>query len=240
MSHTRTAQFFLPFLLLTLILSACAAPGQPAAAPPAEPAPAEAPAPSGGNELGGTHTYVLVPEESTARYLADEEFFDGALSKLGIKAGLADVVGSTQKIQGQLTLNFDDLASALGENNFTVDMTTLSTDQNRRDNWIRENGPNFNRSPVTAFTATAISGAPAGYNEGDRVTFDLSGDLTVREITQPVTFAVSAQLSGDTLTGIASTRLLMSDFGIEPPSFANTLTVQDEFGIEVAFTAQEQ
>jgi hypothetical protein len=30
----------------------------------------------------------------------------------------------------------------------------------------------------------------------------------------------------------------MSDFGIEPLNFANTLTVEDEFGIRVEFTAK--
>ncbi|MCP4168411.1 MAG: hypothetical protein GY759_21310 [Chloroflexi bacterium] len=33
------------------------------------------------------------------------------LAKLGIKAGLADVIGSTQTTQGQLQLNLDDLAA---------------------------------------------------------------------------------------------------------------------------------
>jgi hypothetical protein len=31
----------------------------------------------------------------------------------------------------------------------------------------------------------------------------------------------------------------MSSFGITPPNFANTLTVADEFGIEVQITARE-
>ena len=162
------------------------------------------------------------------------------LAKLGIAAGLADVVGSTQEIEGRLTLNLDDLSAPLGENTFTVKMNTFTTDQNDRDNWIRENGPRFNDYPVATFTATSIEGAPAAYNEGEEVSFKLSGDLTIREITQPAAFDVTASLRGDTLTGVATTRLKMSDFGIEPPNFANTLTVADEFGIEVQITAKEE
>ncbi len=52
-------------------------------------------------------------------------------------------------------------------------------------------------------------------------------------------FGYNTSLSGDTLTGVATARLLMSSFGIEPLSFVNTLTVADEFGIEVKFTARE-
>jgi polyisoprenoid-binding protein YceI len=150
------------------------------------------------------------------------------------------VIGSTQAIEGQLQLNLADLAAALGENSFTVKLNTLTTDQSRRDNWIRDNGPNFNQYPLATFKATAIEGAPAAYTEGDAVSFKLAGDLTIREVTKPATFDVTATLTGDTLTGKAATQLKMSDFGIEPPNFANTLTVADEFGVEVEFTAQEQ
>jgi polyisoprenoid-binding protein YceI len=169
----------------------------------------------------------------------DEEFLGGALDKLGIAAGAVDVVGSTQEIQGQLQLNLDDLNAALGDNRFTVQMNTLGTGEDRRDTWIRENGPRFNDYPEATFVATAIEGAPAAYTEGEEVTFKLVGDLTIRDVTQQATFDVTASLAGDTLSGTAATRLKMSDFGIEPPSFANTLTVADDFGIEVQFVARE-
>jgi polyisoprenoid-binding protein YceI len=231
---------------LALLLAACggqsAATEAPAAdAPTATAAPAEsATEAASGAPVSGQRTFVIDPAGSKASYLADEEFFAGALAKLGIAAGLADVVGSTQEIEGRLTLNLDDLSAPLGENTFTVKMNTFTTDQNDRDKWIRENGPRFNDYPLATFTATGVEGAPVTYNEGEEVSFKLSGDLTIREITQPATFDVTARLSGDTLTGTATTRLKMSDFGIEPPNFANTLTVTDEFGIEVQITAKEE
>ena len=195
---------------------------------------------TGSGEVSGLHTYLIIPEESTASYLVDEEFFDGALAKFGIQAGLADVVGSTQEIEGELQLNLDDLASPLGTNRFTVNLSGLTTDQQRRDRWIQENGPEFSRFPIAEFTATSIEDAPATYTEGDEVQFKLVGDLTIRETTQPVTFDVTAKLEGDTITGVATAQLLMTDFGIEPPDFANTLTVENEFGVRIEFTAREQ
>jgi polyisoprenoid-binding protein YceI len=241
----RLSVKLIALLLLVTLLSACAS-SPSAEAPTAEPTKAEesaapaAPADaSTGAAVGGKRTFVIVPAESKASYLVDEEFFSGALDKLGIAAGLVDVVGSTQEIEGQLQLNFDNLAEALGENSFNVKLNTLTTDQSRRDRWIRENGPSFNQYPLATFKATAIEGAPSSYSENTDVSFKLVGDLTIRQATKSVTFDITAKVAGDTLTGVATTRLKMSDFGIDPPSFANTLSVADEFGIEVQFTAKE-
>jgi polyisoprenoid-binding protein YceI len=227
-------------VIVLLVAVACRSTPMPTPTPvPVTPTLA-AKADTGDQAVSGQHTYVIVPAESKASYLVDEEFFDGAFAKYGIKAGLVDVVGSTQEIEGEFQINLDNLASPLGPNRFAVNLATLTTDQDRRDNWIRENGPQFNKFPLAEFIATAVEGSPESYTQGDEVQFKLSGDLTIREVTQPVTFDVTAKLQGDTITGVLTTRLLMSDFGIDPPNFANTLTVQDEFGIEVSFTAREQ
>ncbi len=239
----RTLGKSLLLLLFITMLAACG--GSPTADSVAV-VPTTAPtAPPAANKsdsvtAGGLRTFVIVPEQSKASYHVDEEFFAGALAKLGINAGKSKVVGSTQAIAGQLQLNLANLAAALGDNTFTVQMNTLVTNQAPRDKWIREDGPNFNAHPVASFKATAIQGAPAAYTDGAEVNFKLAGDLTVHEQTKPVTFDVKAKLAGDTLTGVATTQLRMSDFGIEPPNFANTLTVADAFGIEVQFTAKEQ
>ena len=231
----------LPMLALSAILlvtAACGTPPAPTALPPtATPTPASQ---ALGAPVSGQRTFVIVPEESRASYLVDEEFFAGALEKLGVAAGEYDVVGSTQAIAGQLQLDLDNLGDALGENTFTVQMNTFATDQPDRDNWIRTDGPRFNTYPLASFRATAIAGAPASYSEGEEVSFQLAGDLTIREVTQPVTFDVTATLAGDTLTGVATADARMSDFGIDPPNFANTLTVADEFRMEVAFTARAE
>lgn len=225
-------------ILLAMILMACSAPTPTAPSPTPTAVVSSEPATSTATD--GLRTFMVDPAESTVSYLVDEEFLAGALSKLGIKAGLTDVVGSTQAVEGQLELNLDDLSAPLGSNHFTVDMTTLKTDQDRRDSWILKNGPEFNTYPTAEFAATKIAGMPETYTPGETIEFQLSGDLTIREVTQPVTFDVSATIDGDTLSGVATTRLLMSDFGIDPPNFANTLTVEDEFGLEITITAREQ
>lgn len=187
---------------------------------------------------GGMRTFVVVPGESTASYIVQEEFFAGALSKLGINAGKAQVTGSTGEVAGQLQL---DLGSddPLGENWFTVGVNTFVTNQDRRDKWIKEDGPTFNNFPTAEFVAHGIEGAPTSYTEGEEVEFELSGDLTIRDVTNPATFSVTAKLQGDTINGIAIMPSKLTDWGIEPPNFANTLTVADDFEIRLEFTARE-
>lgn len=187
----------------------------------------------------GMRTFVIVPEESTAAYQVDEEFFQGAVDRLGVVLGLVDTVGSTQEIEGQLQLNLDDLAGALGDNQFTVNIESLSSDQSRRDQRIREVDLESSKYPLATFSATAIEGAPDSYTDGEETTFQLVGDITIRQITQPVTFDVTASLSGDTISGVATAPLTMTDFGFSPPNFANMFTVEDDFTVEVVFTARE-
>ena len=184
----------------------------------------------------GRQTFVVVPEQSKASYLADEEFFAGALKKLGIKAGKRTVVGTTQAIEGQFQLDPKQPAAGLGDNTFTVRMDTFTTDQPRRDQYIRSDGPRFADYPLATFKATAVEARAGGGDNELRVS--LLGDMTIREITRRATFDVKAELTGNTLTGTATTRLMMSSFGIEPLDFYNTLSVADEIGLEVRFVAR--
>lgn len=254
--RAKTVWFVGLLAMVALVMVGCGAattqvPAAPAAtsAPVEEPAATTAPAvaateapqaEAGGAAAAGLRTFVVVPEESRASYVVDEEFFADALTKLGIAAGLVDTIGSTQEVAGQLQLNLDDLSAPIGENRFTVEVNTLSSDQSQRDKWIRENGPTFNSFPAAEFVATGVEGAPGSYTEGEEVQFKMPGNLTVRGITQPVTFDVTAKLQDGTIKGVATARLLMSGFGIEPPNFLNTLTVADEFGLEIEITAREQ
>lgn len=184
----------------------------------------------------GRQTFVVVAAQSKASYLANEEFFAGALKKLGITAGKRTVVGSTQAIDGQFQLDPKQPTAGLGNNTFTVRLDTLTTDQPRRDQYIRDDGPRFADYPLATFKATAIAAAAGA--PGNELHVTLMGDMTIRQITRPATFDVKAQLTGNTLAGIATTRLLMSNYGIEPLDFYNTLTVADEVGLEVRFVAR--
>lgn len=191
-----------------------------------------------GSEADEARTFTIVTDESSASYLVDEEFFADALEKFGIESGEVDVIGTTEDVNGELVLNFGN-PDLLESGSFVVNLVSLTTDQNRRDRYIRDNALESNAFPEATFEATAVSGLPDTYTEGEEINFDLTGDLTVRDVTTEVTFDVTAVMEDGRLTGVAELPITMSTFGIDPPDFANTLTVADEFVIQVNFTAAE-
>lgn len=226
-------------LLCIVLVVGC---GSPTPEPTATPEPTVAPLTTDTVTTvdDGSRRFAILSEESTASYIVQEEFFSGALAKYGIDVGNQEVTGSTQEISGELRVRLEDEQAEFISGQFTVDISTLATTRNQRDEWIRENALESNKFPIAVFTANTVEGAPASYTEGEEVTFQLLGDLQVRDVTLPVTFDVTATLEGDKLNAIATTALKITDFGFDPPSFANTLTVSDDFVIRVEIVAQEQ
>lgn len=193
-------------------------------ADPAEPKAAEANA--------NPRTFQIVPEQSEATYQVQEEFFNRPIN-------LANPIGRTNAIEGQFQLNLAGNQVQLADNQFKVDLRTLTSDEARRDQRIRNDWLESNQYPWAEFKAAAIEDFPAKVTEGQDVSFKLTGDMTIREMTKPQTFAVTARLDGNTLTGVATTYLLMRDYGFEPPSILGMLKVTDGVTVTVKFAAEE-
>jgi polyisoprenoid-binding protein YceI len=188
--------------------------------------------PEGADPGANPRTFRIVAEQSEVSYQVSEEFFNRPL-------GLINAIGRTNAIEGDFQLNISDNQVQLADNQFTVDLRTLTSDEARRDQRIRNEWLESNRYPWAEFTATAIQDFPANAVEGQDVPFKLVGDMTIRDITRPVTFDIVARLDGNTFTGTATTNLLMRDFGFEPPSIFGMLEVTDGVIVTVNFVAQE-
>lgn len=184
-------------------------------------------------------TFVIIPEQSKASYTVEEEFLAGALEPLGIDAGFNTAFGWTRMIEGQLSLNFEESPPLLGQNFFIVNLRTLSSDQDRRDEMIQRRFLESNMFPLAEFVATSLENFSPDAKEGELITFTLVGQMTIREITQPFSFEVEAILEDGLLTGTAIGFLTMADFGFDPPSIAGILTVSDPAIITLEFTMQE-
>ena len=76
------------------------------------------------------------------------------------------------------------------------------------------------------------------YVPGEPYTFEVQGELTVKQTTLGVTFVVTAQYEQEQLTGSAETEILMSDFKIGPISIGGVLNTEDAVKIRFDFVAR--
>jgi polyisoprenoid-binding protein YceI len=187
--------------------------------------------------VAGGKLFTIVPEESEAACIVEEEFFSGAVTRFGKKLGLT-TTGRTGEIEGEVQLVLGEVPSLISSH-FTVNIRALTSDENRRDQFIRERWLESDRFPLAEFTATDMEEFPGEHSEGEEVSFRLVGEMTIREISNPVTFDVTAALNGDTIQGLATSTMRMTDFGFDPPNVGNLFMVADEFMVEVIFTAKE-
>jgi polyisoprenoid-binding protein YceI len=194
-------------------------PTQEAAEPVASPVPVELPE--------GVRRFVVVSGDSTAKYVVEE-----TLSGLP-----ATAVGVTPDVTGEIYLTAEGLFEGF-ESKFMVDLSTLKTDESRRDNFVRQNVLQTSRFQFAEFILESIDGFPAGYVEGEEASLTLTGTMTIKDVSLPLTFSVLARQAEDTLTATADTQFLMSDFGIDPPQVP-LAKAKDEVLLQIVIIAQE-
>lgn len=179
---------------------------------------------------GGVETFVVQPEASSAQYSVDEEFFNRDIQ-------FVTAIGVTNDIEGAISVDLSGDVPVVREGFFTVDLSTLTSDSNRRDEAIRNDWLESSLFPDAIFVARELATFPDSYVPGEQVEFELIGDLTIREVTQEVTWTVTAQLQDRTLTATAEAFVFMADFGFEPPSVLGILEVTDGVEVTVDLTA---
>ncbi len=151
--------------------------------------------------------YRIDATQSEVRYEVNETFLQGNR--------LNTAIGRTKGVAGDILINMTDPAkSQIGE--IVIDISQFTSDESRRDNFIRNNGLESAKYPQATFKTTSIDGLPAKINIGDEVSFTITGDLTVKQTTKPVTWQVTLKFNDQNISGTATTQILMSDFGVGP------------------------
>jgi len=135
--------------------------------------------------------------------------------------GVKDAVGRTPDVTGTATVEGD----AITEADLEADLTTLTSDDGRRDNALRDRGLESATFPDARF----VLGEPVDISRG-RTT--ARGDLTLHGETKPVQVRMRSQRAGDAIELVGSSPIDFGDFGIEPPSVAGFVTVEDQGTLE--------
>lgn len=196
-----------------------------AAATPREAAANEAPA-----EAAEQIIAQIAQDESQARFLIDEV----------LNGEDVTVVGATNQVAGEIAVDPQNPdATQVGV--IQINARTLATDNNFRDRAIKNQILNTDQYEFITFTPTEIVGLPDNGEVGQRYTFQIVGDLTIRDQTRQVTFDVTANPVSDTrLEGSANTTINYADFGITIPQVRQVAGVSDEVRLEIDFVAVPQ
>ncbi len=136
-------------------------------------------------------------------------------------------VGRTTAVTGALTLD----GAAITAAEFTVDMTTLKSDEDNRDRKFRGEIMETATFPTATFAITQPIDLGTVPTDGTEITASATGDLTLHGVTKPVTLEVTAQRNGDVIDVLGSTDVVFVDYGIANPS-NGAVTTKDNGTIE--------
>ena len=143
--------------------------------------------------------------------------------------GAKTAVGRTPNVTGTMTITGTTVPNA----SFEVDMTTLTTDDGRRDNAIRTQAIETSRFPKATFVLTqpiALGSLPA---EGQQIEVDAIGSLTLHGVTKTVTIPLQAQRKDNVIAVVGSLEVPFADYSISQPRAAAVLSVEDKGTIEL-------
>lgn len=193
---------------------------------------AEAAAPEAAAPAAEPRTFVIDPAQSEARFIINEVLLGAP----------TEVTGATNQVEGTIEIDPNAPESTV-LSPLVINARELKTDRNLRDRAIRR----FilqsadDKYQFITFTPTAIEGLPSSAGAGDSFTFTVSGDLTIREITAPVTFDVSVTADSDTqISGMAQATVQRATYDLQIPSAPGVADVTDDVRLELSFVATAQ
>jgi len=142
--------------------------------------------------------------------------------------GAATAVGRTGDVTGELTID----GSTVTDATFEVDLTTITTNAERRDDRVQQ-ALETDRFPTATFTLTEPIELGDGADAGAPVTVTASGDLTIHGVTKEIRLPIDAQLVDDTIVVVGSVDIVFSDYGVEVPSAPIVVSVEDRGVLEL-------
>jgi polyisoprenoid-binding protein YceI len=163
----------------------------------------------------------------------DYESATGTFAGFRIEEELASIgsttaVGRTGDVTGSITIDGTTLTAA----SFEVDMTTITTNESRRDDRVQEALETAD-NPTGSFTLTDPVELGDGAASGEPVAVTAIGDLTIHGVTRQVAIPLEAQLVDATVVVTGSLDITFSDFDVDVPDSQVVVSVKDHGVMEV-------
>ncbi len=175
-----------------------------------------------GEALVTDGTWEVQPgDEVFAGYRIDEQFGGDTLHRT--------VAGRSPDVTGTLELTDGELVRAEIE----ADLTTLASDEPRRDAYLHEHALETDTLPTATFVLDGTIGLPDGLTVGKGVTVDAAGELTLHDVTRSVEVPLDAcLLDGGVIEVAGSLPIVLADYDIEPPDIPGLVQVEPDGTME--------
>lgn len=164
--------------------------------------------PAAGADAGGT----------SAGFRVDEEL---------ASIGATTAVGRTTGVDGSLSIEGSSVTAV----DITVDMASLETDDSRRDGKMRS-ALATDEFPTATFSLTEPIDLGDVPEDGETISVTATGDLTIKGVTNTAEVSLDAQLVDGTLVVVGSSPVVFADYGVETPTAAIVVSLEDEGTIE--------
>ncbi len=182
-------------------------------------------------QVGGFRYFSIVGEESRVRFMLNEE----------LRGQPVRVKAETDQVAGCIYI---DVANPLNTilAPIEINVRTLETDSDNRNRAIRSQILESAKDEYefTQFVPTAISGLPSTVTIGQAFTFQVTGDLKLRDITNVVTFEVTVTPINETrIEGKGTAQVTREAYDLNIPSVPGVANVSNEVDLEIEFVAIE-
>lgn len=150
-----------------------------------------------------------------------------------------DAVGRTTNVSGMLAVRADGTVDpAVSE--FTIDVGSIASDEERRDNYVRRRTLRAEEFPQVVLQPIELRGLAGSVPTEGSGTLELVAELTVMGVTRTTEWAVDVRYRPDGVAGTATTTFTFEEFEIQKPSVARVLSVADEITLEFDFALVRQ
>ncbi|MED5450783.1 MAG: YceI family protein [Chloroflexota bacterium] len=192
------------------------------------------------NSSKATSPSLKQPELTTRKKAIAISFQTGSVARYKIGEQFARLptpitaIGETSVINGKVYLNNEGYISDSDDSIIVVDVQSLKSDENKRDNWVRRNG---GIGSEISINIREILGHPWPLPEVGDMQVSIKGHLTISEITKPIVWEGLLTKENGNVTGLISTIITWDQFSLSKPRLPFIISVDDEIILELDVVA---
>ncbi|MGA7954182.1 MAG: YceI family protein [Gloeobacterales cyanobacterium] len=158
--------------------------------------------------------------------------FEQSTAAYKSRDSLSAWTGTTKDVNGSVT--YDSQTGEFLKGEVQIGLASIDSGNGVRDARMRNEFLQTDKFPTALLVVKKIENFPkfSDWKQwGNRQKGKLIGDLTIKNITKPVTFDAEAIYTGKELKITGTSKVKMTDYGITPPSIF-LVTVEDTLGLE--------